>query len=102
MDVLKTASYNDTCRQCGAWVPDDGGCIVPYLCHACCSAAGHRPPWSKPAAATRAAAAPSAAMLKRTIPDSFAGTLVQRACEQCGGPYESTVERPCNACLGGV
>ncbi len=46
MDVVKTASFNDRCRLCGADIPDDGGCISDYICDDCCDSLGHAHPWS--------------------------------------------------------
>jgi hypothetical protein len=39
---MKSASFNDSCRQCGASIPDDRGCPFDYLCGACCARAGHK------------------------------------------------------------
>src|SRR6266446_3850640 len=66
-----SATFDDTCRQCGASIPDDGGCIYAYWCDACCRAARHPHPWLQPARIS--AAAPSVAMQKQTVPLSQSG-----------------------------
>src|SRR6266581_600568 len=61
---------------------------------------------------TRAAAAPSPGMLKRIVPDSFAGLsgdagllqrgkpFVERTCDRCGGDFQTRSDRKtCDECL---